>query len=52
MKKKIFTVRINSRVRPEQKEYIKEYSQMTGLSEGEVHRLIIDEFIKLKGKIK
>ena len=50
MEKKIVTVRINSRVRPDQKEYIKRYAERKNISEGETHRLIIDAFINLKEK--
>jgi hypothetical protein len=38
-------VRINSRIRKEQLDYIKKYADDFGLTEGETHRLIIDEFI-------
>ena len=48
--KEIKTVRINSRVRPDQKEYIKAWAKRHKISEGETHRLIIDAFINLKGK--
>ena len=48
--KEIRTVRINSRVRPEQKDFIKLYAKKSKLSEGETHRLIIDAFMVANGE--
>jgi hypothetical protein len=39
-------VRINTRVTPEQKEYIKNYAESKNLTEGELHRMIIEKFMK------
>ena len=47
-KRKVFelVVRINTRVTPTQKQYIRDYSEMKNITEGELHRLIIDKFMK------
>jgi hypothetical protein len=44
-KKPIVLVRINSRIRPDQLAFIKRLSKKGGLSEGEIHRNIIDSFM-------
>lgn len=43
-------VRINSRISSEQLEYIKSYAKNVGATEGEIHRTIIDFFIKNEAK--
>ena len=40
------TVRINSRVTPEQKQYIKDYAQKKKIKEGELHRMILASYMK------
>jgi hypothetical protein len=38
--------RLNTRIRPAQKEYIKKVAERDNLTEGEVFRAMIDEYIK------
>lgn len=50
MKRKIEpTVRLNSHVRPDQKEFIKKLAKKEKKSEGQINRIIID-FFMLKNK--
>lgn len=45
MKKKIEElVRINSRVRPDQHKFIKKTAKRMKIGEGELHRIIIDDY--------
>lgn len=39
-------VRVNSRIRKDQHKFIKDYAKKNEIFEGEVHRNIIDYFIK------
>ena len=44
IKREVF-VRINSRVTPAQKAWIKEFAKKNKVSEGELHRKIVEQFI-------
>lgn len=44
-KKRIPLARVNTRIREEQRKYIKEIAKNSGLTEGEVFRDIIDQHI-------
>lgn len=47
MKKQTTTyVRINSRVRKDQHAFIKKLAKQGKITEGEIHRMIIDEYMK------
>ena len=39
-------IRINSRVRVDQHQFVKTYAENADMGEGEVHRLIIDYFMQ------
>ena len=49
LRKPIPSVRLNSHVRPDQKEFIKKEAKRLKLSEGQINRAIID-FYMLKNK--
>lgn len=43
-----WTVRINTRILPSQHQFIKKCAQKNGLTEGDVVRMIIDTYMKIK----
>ena len=52
MKEQKPMIRINTRITPEQSKFVKDLSKVTGKSEGEIYREIVDSFITNFGKIK
>ena len=48
LRKKETTVRLNSHVRPDQKEFIKKEAKKHNLSEGQINRAIIDYYMLKK----
>lgn len=51
-KKKEVPIRMNSRVRTDQFKFIKDYARMNDMTEGEVYRLALDEFMSKVTTIK
>lgn len=51
MKKELF-VRINSRVTVTQLKFFKQFALEHNLGEGELHRLLLDDFMKRSSQLK